>query len=191
VSTEPAAAHQDLFIPGISWLERPPLFPAGANRIPLASVSGFDTAESPKLRGRFNLIKLHGSINWRGDGDSPSIVVGRRKSLAIAGDPLLSWYHWVFYRVLASGDVRLMVIGYSWGDEHINEVISHAVRERGLKLFVWDPANPLDVLPKVPNGRSIEPGIIGVASSPLSEVMPPNPAYPETPEYDRIVRTFF
>jgi hypothetical protein len=36
----------------------------------------------------------------------------------------------------------LLVIGYSFGDDHINEVIGSAVHDYGLRLYVLDPILP-------------------------------------------------
>ena len=97
--------RQKLAIPGITWRDRPPLFPAGAEPIPLATVLD-PSAGEPQLLRNFSHIKLHGSINWRSSDGSSSMVMGRRKLLTIARFPLIDWYHRVFEQVLFSSDVR-------------------------------------------------------------------------------------
>jgi hypothetical protein len=184
-------SRQKLTIPGITWQERPPPFPAEAWPIPLASPDDPATNE-PQLLRAFNHIKLHGSINWRGTDGSSSMVMGRRKPLTIAKTPLIGWYHRVLEQVLCLGDVRLMVIGYGWGDEHINDPIADAVRNHGLQIYSWNPAHPGDMLRDKHRGDDILRGVVmGFITRPMSEVMPHNPMDPGSAEYDAIVRDFF
>ena len=183
--------RQKLMIPGITWQEPPRHLPAGAWPIPFATPVDPATNE-PQLLKNFNYIKLHGSINWRaGDGSSP-IVMGRRKQLTIARSPLIGWYHRVFERVLCSGDIRLMVIGYGWGDEHINEPIADAVRNHGLQIYSWNPADPRDMLRDKHKGEDILRGVVlGFTARPMSEVMPNDPTNAGSADYDAIVKDFF
>ena len=81
------------------------------------------------------LIKLHGSTDWVGAEGASLMVLGNAKSGAISRVPLLAWYHEVFRARLCAGNVRLMVIGYSFQDEHINEVILSASKDHGLDLY--------------------------------------------------------
>lgn len=186
--TQPA--RQLLTVPGLQWLERPPPFPAAAWPIPLATLRDPAIDEPPLLR-HFNHIKLHGSINWRSGDGRHSMIMGRRKPLTIARSPMIGWYHQVFERVLFSGDVRLMVIGYGWGDEHINEPIAEAVRNHGLQIYSWNPAIPRDMLSGVARGDDILAGIMGFTTRPMPEVMPHNPMNPGSGHYDAIVEDFF
>jgi hypothetical protein len=182
--------RQKLTIPGIRWSGPATMFPAGSAEIPSAFVTDPDSGRLPQLRGNFNLIKLHGSRNWRAAGGSASMVVGTGKPATIAASPLLAWCHRIFEEVLCLGDVRLMVIGYGWGDEHINAVIAKAVRDHGLELFVWAPTHAPNAISVAPCGPDILPGLMGVATRPMAEVMPEY-MNNKTPEYHRIVREFF
>jgi hypothetical protein len=183
--------RQQLLSPGIRWLDRPPHFPAGFEPIPLASPVD-PGAKEPELLRNFNHIKLHGSINWRTDDGKASLVMGRRKAETIAKSPLIGWYHRVFENVLNSGDVRLMVIGYGWGDEHINNPIADAVANRGLAIHSWDLLHPSDALKGKHRGDDILKGMtLGFTKRPLHEVMPHKPTDPYTADYNAIVRDFF
>lgn len=72
-------------------------------------------------------FKLHGSMNWiSADGDQV-LVMGANKVGTLKGHPLLKWYFEQFKAYLQQ-PVRLMVIGYSFRDPHINDVIMEAVR---------------------------------------------------------------
>ena len=87
-----------------------------------------------------NIIKLHGSFHWRSADGSNLLVVGTEKTAKIAVMLLLTWYAEIFRQVLAAGDVRLMVVGYGFGDEHIKAAIAEAVEKHGLTVFIWDDA---------------------------------------------------
>jgi hypothetical protein len=97
--------------------------------------------ESPivDFRRNANYVKLHGGFNWRRSDGSNAMVVGTQKTQQIEEVPLLRMYFEAFRRVLLRPSVKLMVVGYSFCDEHINEVISHAVESHGLKVHIWDP----------------------------------------------------
>lgn len=124
-------------------------------------------------------IKLHGSCNWN-DGPSGNriLIMGGQKAVSIDRFPLLTWYHREFRSFLARPQARLMVIGYSFSDKHINDAIGEGV-ERGLKLFVVDPkgVDVLDKRQKEPMGRGrdeymdkLSPHIIGASRRPLSSI---------------------
>ncbi len=83
-------------------------------------------------------FKLHGSMNWSADDGSPILVMGGNKEGSLAGHPVLQWYFEKFKEYL-SGPTRVMTIGYSYRDRHINDVLMAAARRRQLKLFVIDP----------------------------------------------------
>jgi hypothetical protein len=119
-----------------------------AIRVPLAD--GFSiTADMQPY------IKLHGSSNWR-HGLGQLLIVGGAKALDIERVPLLKWYHQEFRRTVTQPDCRLMVIGYSFNDDHINEHLSAGARA-GTKLFIVDPLG-LDVIDKRdPRARAHQP----------------------------------
>jgi hypothetical protein len=84
-------------------------------------------------------IKLHGSFNWMQDGQN-LLVLGGGKAASVAQFPLLSWYHDLFRADLLKPETYLMIIGYSFNDEHINKVILDAVGVSNLRIFIIDPA---------------------------------------------------
>jgi hypothetical protein len=111
------------------------------------------------------------------------------KTRQIADFPLLSWYSDIFKAVLCAGDVRLMIVGYGFGDEHINAVIAEAVEKHGLKVFVWSNSDPKDRILTAPHGRAIWNGLLSTETQQIVEVFPPNQDITE--EYRRIRRVFF
>jgi len=95
--------------------------------------------KNPHQHSRFAYVKLHGSQDWRDSSGRGAMVLGRAKEHRIAAEPLLRWYFDLFRGVLTDSPHRLVVIGYSFRDEHINEVIAEAVNRPGLDLIVISP----------------------------------------------------
>ncbi len=89
--------------------------------------------------------KLHGSIGWRtevsgsrtrivrvphrsvSDTDDLMIYPSRQKYADSRKQPYIA-YHDRLRRLLLSGEVLLITAGYSFGDQHINEIIFEAMR---------------------------------------------------------------
>jgi hypothetical protein len=84
-----------------------------------------------------------------------------------------------------------MVIGYGWGDEHVNEPIADAVRDHGLEIYSWNPVQPREILLGKHRGDDIVRGIMGFTTRSMTEVMPPTPINPGSAGYDAMVRDFF
>jgi len=149
-----------------------------------------DAALEGRLRGHFNVVKLHGSFNWRTLEGEHELVVGLGKSDRIAASSLLSWYWEIFERVLSAGNVRLLVVGYGFGDEHVNAAIADAVEHHGLTLFIWDTTPSIrDRVLASPHGAVIWRGLLSTTTRPLIDVFPSDQA--ETAEYRRILQTLF
>jgi hypothetical protein len=53
-------------------------------------------------------------------------VIGREKAGTIAQHPILHWNYQKFEHYLHRDDTRVMVIGYGFGDEHINQSLVDA-----------------------------------------------------------------
>ncbi len=95
-----------------------------------------------KGTGKLMYVKLHGSYGWLSQDGTDAMVIGHGKKGRIEKEPLLSWYLTLFKEVLYSGDRKLVVIGYGFGDTHINEIIAGAIKEKGLQLHVIGPMEP-------------------------------------------------
>lgn len=93
-------------------------------------------------KGNYFLIKLHGSCNWTSFDGSDIMVIGRGKEKQMREEPLLNLYFDIFKEVLLNGRHRLFIIGYGFGDKHINEIISKAVIENELKVYILSPESP-------------------------------------------------
>jgi SIR2-like domain len=83
--------------------------------------------------------KLHGSSNWQTNSGEPLLIMGNAKAGAIQKFSVLRNYHEQFSARLNEGNAKLMVVGYSFQDEHINAVIEQASREHGLGTYLVDP----------------------------------------------------
>lgn len=108
-----------------------------------------DPADFKEEAGLQPYYKLHGSIKWiaSADGQGPLLIMGGNKAIEITQYPLLAWYHKKFIEYLTRPDTRLMVIGYGFGDRHINNAIMDAADKGGLSVFIIDPQG-VDVLDK-------------------------------------------
>jgi hypothetical protein len=121
-----------------------------AERVRRKVVTGIDEwsrkKKLPYKKSGIHLIKLHGSIDWvledgvvssespipfkkvrKATGDEikktayrPAVIFGGQNKLTVEG-PFLELFRW-FQREMEDAD-RLLVIGYSFRDAHINQVI--------------------------------------------------------------------
>src|SRR5262245_56574018 len=69
----------------------------------------------------------------------PVLIMGSTKSGAIEQFPVLKAYHDIFTHMLGQPGTKLMVIGYSFQDDHINQMICNASARTGLGTFLVDP----------------------------------------------------
>ena len=83
-------------------------------------------------------VKLHGSSNWYAEDGRRVLIIGGSKQQAIGTFPMLRSYLGAFESALTAPGCRLMVIGYGFRDNHVNDVLERAIT-RGLRLFVIDP----------------------------------------------------
>jgi len=84
-------------------------------------------------------IKLHGSSNWSDDRGNQLLVMGGNEPSLISRYPILKWNHEQFKTYLSYADTRLMVIGYSFGDAHINHaIIESSTNNKSIQIFIID-----------------------------------------------------
>lgn len=122
-----------------------------------------------------SIFKLHGSCNWVDPDHRDLMIMGGGKKELIDNIPILKRYFEIFREHLLAPDARLMTIGYSFRDCHVNEVILEATQKEDLELFVIDPKGLGVLEPNTcPNtGNMIEalwPRVIGASRRPLSEI---------------------
>lgn len=119
--------------------------------------------------------KLHGSANWV-DDQGRILIMGGNKLTNMERYPVLARYKAEFDKQLLASGAKLMVIGYSFGDVHINDAIEAGIA-KGLRLFIIDPTG-VDVLDKKAVGEKkadtrtlrerYQTGIIGASRRQLS-----------------------
>lgn len=73
--------------------------------------------------------------------------MGENKNAQINGQDLLQSYHKFFCECLSQPNAKLMVIGFSFRDEHIYQAIQAGISKGSLKVFIIDPIG-VDVLDK-------------------------------------------
>jgi hypothetical protein len=122
-------------------------------------------------------FKLHGSSNWKQEAGDTVMIMGSAKASAIARFPVLQWYHEEFRARLNQPGTKLMVVGYSFLDEHINQAILDAYRAHGLQTHIVDPRGKDVLQPPGIEGAPIkwrrdiqDIKLIGEAVTPLSTV---------------------
>lgn len=86
-------------------------------------------------------FELHGAYDWQeafilGDG----ILLEDKKITSIRNNPILSSYFDSFKKSLCEAESSLVIVGYGFLDQHINEAIVAGINvKNGLKIFIWDP----------------------------------------------------
>ncbi|MCC8968617.1 SIR2 family protein [Bradyrhizobium sp. Pear76] len=155
-----------LHLPGVKYM--PGFTPSGArqDKFAIMEPNPSDFAMPSSVQP---YVKLHGSVNWvESSVGQRVLIMGGQKAVSIGRYPLLTWYHAEFRKMLLRPSARLMVIGYSFGDAHINDAIAEALKQ-GLKLFIVDPY-ALDVLKKDPRmAAAAKSQLIGFSPRPLSK----------------------
>jgi SIR2-like protein len=134
---------------------------------------------NPELHERMQpYIKLHGSSNWRDEREGRIWVMGTNKRATLRHFPFLTKLHDLFRQQLFNRPVRLMVIGYSFGDEHINDTIMSAADSGHLQLFLVDPLG-IGVLDKNASHaiysehellQRLKPHVVGASRRTLGEI---------------------
>jgi hypothetical protein len=135
-------------------------------------------------------IKLHGSHNWAATHRPGTLLIsGGNKRTDIDASPIPSWYAQLFRETVCTSQARLMIVGYGFADDHINEVLVEAAAA-GALFFIID-AKGLNVLDgKICKGRPLVDHfwqqIVGSSSSPLRSSLAD-----DNVEYGKIARFFF
>jgi hypothetical protein len=96
--------------------------------------------------------KLHGSTGWEKTDGQRLLVVGRDKPGVIASHPILHWNYGRFESYLRRPEIRLMIIGYGFGDEHINQTLIDAHEAGTLALIYLVHPSGKAILEKYPPG---------------------------------------
>jgi hypothetical protein len=178
------------YLPYMTYISQPTQQYQFMLREPLMQVATFKTEDNYQP-----IYKLHGSYNWFAEPNGERLlVIGGNKTASIGAFHVLKRYQEEFANMLSSPNAHLMIIGYSFGDPHINEVIQ-AAAVKGLKLFIIDPLG-VDLIDKRdPRAQIQQPvtdmmaalmsAIIGASRRPLKEVINSDPV-----ENEKVMRFF-
>jgi SIR2-like domain len=176
-------------VPGIKLLNPGQQTGLPLDRIALMQPDEFNL--DPRIQPYF---KLHGSSNWMtGPTGERILIMGGNKAISIKQFSILTRYHTEFQRLMNVGGSRLMVIGYSFSDAHINKIIGEAVDINRLKLFIVDPQG-VDVIDKSkptpiripdPYMGKLAPHIIGASRRTLIDTFAADAV-----EFDKLSRFF-
>jgi SIR2-like domain len=152
----------------------------------------FKPADAPfKIQPRYQpYYKLHGSSNWRSADNAALLILGGDKGNDIQKIQLLSWYQMEFAR-LSQKDARIMVIGYGFGDPHINDMLISAASSDA-QFFIVDTSG-IGVLASAAGTKGIpsqlkmamQHSIIGASRRSLKESL-----YSDTVERTKILKFF-
>ncbi|MBP9829201.1 MAG: SIR2 family protein [Proteobacteria bacterium] len=140
-------------------------------------------------------IKLHGSSNWfTSQGGNELMILGGEKAAQIAGNTLIKSYFDILREKLSEPKSRLLILGHSLLDFHINEIIFEAIRNYGLKFYIWNNSGLKDLmknLEKDPNydEQFFKQGLIGVSIVSLQYILKEDSI--REFEFARIKREFF
>lgn len=85
------------------------------------------------------VYKIHGSTNWKTIENADMLIMGGGKRASINDFAVLRKYHDALAEQVHQGSVRMVVIGYGFRDDHINEILKDGVVNHGLLLHVIDP----------------------------------------------------
>jgi len=150
------------YLPYMRFIEEPAEPYIFMLRAPMTQDSEFITCENDQP-----IYKLHGSYNWFEEPHGERLVVmGGNKTASIGAFRVLARYQDEFRTMLSQPDTHLMVIGYSFGDPHINDAIWTAAT-KGMRIFIVDTLG-VDVIDK----RRIRPGLIEPATDLMQALMP-------------------
>jgi SIR2-like domain len=152
-----------LQLPGMWFM--PPFQPTGARHDKVAIME-----PHPPFNGSGSgaqpYVKLHGSVNWVESSRGKRILImGGQKAVSMGRYPILTWYYDEFRKMLVRPSAKLMVIGYSFSDTHINDAIVDGLAA-DLKIFVVDPF-AIKVLKNDSRIGSARSSLIGYSDRPL------------------------
>ncbi|MBI4527468.1 MAG: SIR2 family protein [Deltaproteobacteria bacterium] len=125
--------------------------------------------------GSLGYVKLHGLYGWHG---KYAMIIGKTKTEQIKDEPVINWWAELFQQVLREAE-NLVVIGYSFRDEHINEWILERM-QHGLRLHIINPKPMAEFRNSLVNLHGNDP-IPQPLSSQMSEIWEKlGPYYPHS-----------
>lgn len=124
-------------------------------------------------------VKLHGSYGWRSSDGANQMVIGKNKTDLIQQEPLLGWYLDLFQEAIRTRNKKLLIIGYGFSDQHINQILLDGVKNEGLKIYIISTKPAEELRNHFERGghyyaRDIMEGLSGYYPCSLLEMFPSN-----------------
>lgn len=141
--------NQDLFMerkhnyrsPGAMFSQ--PFVEGDNGKIGIITLPNQDGVEKNKnTLNNASYIKLHGSYGWISSCGGNQMVIGKNKVNDIDQEPLLKWYFEIFQNLIKEGNKKLLIIGYGFADNHINDILLNGIQEYGLSLYIINTTDP-------------------------------------------------
>jgi len=120
-------------------------------------------------------IKLHGCMKGK-TSSGHLMIMGGQKDDQIEKEPLIKWYFEIFKGKLSEPESKLLVLGHSFLDAHINKIIFDAVESGSLMFYIWNTSGLdkiFENLKHLNQGHYIglfEKGLISIIVKPLKEL---------------------
>lgn len=89
------------------------------------------------LKERVNYLKIHGSIRWKDKNDKIQILTGNNDKYYQLECPLFKLPYLLFEKITNIPNLHIVIVGYGFKDEHINEKLYNAV-SKGAKIYIID-----------------------------------------------------
>lgn len=83
-------------------------------------------------------IKLHGSQDFVDENNNRVLITGTNKNKQISDIELIQYYNEIFDKVLSQQSCRIIIIGYSFNDKHINDSIVKALKKENTIFYIID-----------------------------------------------------
>jgi hypothetical protein len=103
-------------------------------------------------------------------------VIGRGKERQLAADVLLSFYADLFRKVLVGATKRVLCVGYSFRDPHVNDVLADAASS-GTEIFLLGPGSAEQAASRIKQchrGDEVWNGLSGYFPFDLVTLFPPD-----------------
>ncbi len=122
-------------------------------------------------------IKLHGSSNWfTSQGGNELMILGGEKAAQIVGNTLIKSYFNILREKLFEPESRLLIKGHSLLDFHINKIIFEAIKNYGLKFYIWNNSGLKGLMKNLEKDSNYDEqlfkqGLIGVSTASLQHIL--------------------
>jgi len=159
----------------------------------MPSVEVVNSMQDISNYGNLLYVKLHGSYGWLSSNNQTQMVIGSNKLDHINKEPLLKWYLEIFNNVINSGNKKIVIVGYGFADEHINDIILAGIKNHNLKVIVINPINFTDfktiIQDKISDSVAFFNALAGYFPHTLVDIFPHDQNQHPTAIYQNIERS--